>query len=110
MQQIRIIFYGTPDFAVASLKALLDAGKQVIAVVTAPDKAAGRGLKLQPSAVKQFAIQHHIPVLQPEKLKSEEFLHALDEALEHRANNRTGDEQHAGGLALPIGAGRKTLN
>lgn len=78
MQQIRIIFYGTPDFAVASLKALLDAGKQVIAVVTAPDKAAGRGLKLQPSAVKQFAIQHQIPVLQPEKLKSEEFLHALD--------------------------------
>lgn len=78
MQDLKIIFFGTPDFAVASLKALLDAGQQVVAVVTAPDKPAGRGLKMHPSAVKEFAIQHDIPVLQPEKLKSEEFIRALD--------------------------------
>jgi methionyl-tRNA formyltransferase len=74
---MKIIFFGTPEFAVASLKAIVDAGMQVVAVVTAPDKPAGRGLKLQQSAVKNYALQNNIPVLQPEKLKDPEFLAAL---------------------------------
>ena len=73
----RIIFMGTPAFAVASLSALLAAKMNVIAVVTAPDKPGGRGMQLQESAVKQFAIENNIPVLQPEKLKSPEFFEAL---------------------------------
>ena len=68
---------GTPDFAVASLKALLDNGENVVAVVTSPDKPAGRGQKLHQSAVKQFALTNNLPVLQPEKLKNEEFLSEL---------------------------------
>lgn len=74
---MRIIFMGTPDFAVASLKALLDIGENVVAVITSPDKPAGRGQKLQQSAVKQFAIANNIPVLQPEKLKNKDFLEEL---------------------------------
>lgn len=74
---LRIIFMGTPDFAVASLDALLKAGCNVVAVVTAPDKPAGRGLKLTASAVKQYAVEKGLPVLQPEKLKSPEFVEAL---------------------------------
>jgi len=68
---------GTPDFAVASLDALIKAGKKVVAVVTAPDKPAGRGQKLQQSAVKQYAVEHQLPVLQPVKLKDETFLEEL---------------------------------
>ncbi|TRZ82295.1 MAG: methionyl-tRNA formyltransferase [Sediminibacterium sp.] len=68
---------GTPAFAVASLSALLAAKMNVVAVVTAPDKPGGRGMQLQESAVKQFAIENNIPVLQPEKLKSPEFFEAL---------------------------------
>jgi len=68
---------GTPGFAVASLKALVDAGANVVAVVTAPDKPAGRGMQLQSPAVKQFAVEHNLPVLQPEKLKNPEFLTEL---------------------------------
>ncbi|MEI8142263.1 MAG: methionyl-tRNA formyltransferase [Chitinophagia bacterium] len=64
---------GTPAFAVASLKALLDAKMNVVGVVTAPDKPAGRGMQLQQSAVKQFALEHQLPIAQPEKLKSPEF-------------------------------------
>lgn len=71
----RIVFMGTPSFAVASLKALLDAKMNVVGVVTAPDKPAGRGMQLQQSAVKQFALEHQLPIAQPEKLKSPEFLH-----------------------------------
>jgi len=74
---MRIIFMGTPDFAVASLQALLDAGEEVVAVVTTPDKPAGRGQKVHESAVKQFAQSKNIPVLQPVKLKDPEFLAAL---------------------------------
>ena len=74
---MRIIFMGTPDFAVASLQALLGAGEEVVAVVTTPDKPAGRGQKVHESAVKQFAVAHNIPVLQPVKLKDPEFLEAL---------------------------------
>ena len=74
---MRIIFLGTPDFAVASLKALVVNHYDVVAVVTAPDKPAGRGMKLQMSAVKQYAVDHNIPVLQPEKLKSPSFIEEL---------------------------------
>ena len=73
----RIVFMGTPAFAVASLSALLAAKMNVVGVVTAPDKPGGRGMQLQQSAVKQFAIAHNLPLLQPEKLKSPEFLEAL---------------------------------
>ncbi|MFC6100916.1 methionyl-tRNA formyltransferase [Olivibacter domesticus] len=74
---MRIIFMGTPDFAVASLQALLEAGENVVAVVTVADKPAGRGQKIQESAVKKFAVSNNIPVLQPVKLKDEHFLAAL---------------------------------
>lgn len=74
---MRIIFMGTPDFAVASLKALLDAGENVVAVITSPDKPAGRGQKIHQSAVKEFACAHKLPVLQPEKLKNTDFLAEL---------------------------------
>lgn len=74
---LRLIFFGTPEFAVASLKSIVQSGYQVVAVVTAPDKASGRGMKLQSSAVKQAAIELGLPVLQPEKLKSPEFIETL---------------------------------
>lgn len=74
---MRIVFFGTPDFAVASLQALVEAGENVVAVVTAPDKPAGRGQKTLSSAVKQYALSQGLPVLQPEKLKDPEFLQAL---------------------------------
>ena len=74
---MRIIFMGTPDFAVASLHALLDAGENVVAVVTSPDKPAGRGQKMHESAVKKYALERGLPVLQPEKLRNEGFLAAL---------------------------------
>lgn len=76
-KDLRIVFMGTPEFAVASLNALLEKGYNVVGVVTAPDKPAGRGQKLQQSAVKDFAIEHNIPVLQPERLKDENFLFEL---------------------------------
>lgn len=74
---MRIIFLGTPDFAVAALEALVKDGKNVVAVITAPDRPAGRGMNLQQSAVKKYALEHHIPVLQPEKLKSQDFISEL---------------------------------
>ncbi|WP_426791057.1 methionyl-tRNA formyltransferase [Sphingobacterium sp. WOUb80] len=74
---MRIIFMGTPDFAIASLEALIQSGEQVVAVVTVPDKPAGRGQKIHESAVKIFAAQHNIPVLQPVKLRDEAFLNEL---------------------------------
>lgn len=73
----RIIFMGTPDFAVASLQALVEAGCNVVAVITAPDKPAGRGMKLNESAVKRWAVEQGLPVLQPEKLKNPLFLEEL---------------------------------
>jgi len=75
--QLRIVFFGTPDFAVASLNALVEAGANVVAVVTAPDKPAGRGMQLQQPAVKQYALAHGLLVLQPEKLKNPEFINQL---------------------------------
>jgi methionyl-tRNA formyltransferase len=74
---MRIVFMGTPEFAVASLDALITAGSDIVGVVTAPDKPAGRGQKLNESAVKQYAIANGLKVLQPEKLKSPEFLAEL---------------------------------
>lgn len=74
---MRIIFMGTPEFAVASLDALVRAGMDVVAVVTAPDKPSGRGQQLSEPAIKQYAVQNNIRVLQPEKLKNEGFLREL---------------------------------
>lgn len=73
----RIVFMGTPDFAVPILKALHNNGFEIAGVVTAPDKPAGRGLKLSPSPVKIYAIENELLVLQPEKLRSKAFLEAL---------------------------------
>jgi methionyl-tRNA formyltransferase len=73
----RIIFMGTPEFAVASLRALVENDFFIVAVVTSADKPAGRGLKLKESSVKQYAVQNNIPVLQPEKLKDPAFLGKL---------------------------------
>jgi len=74
---LRIIFMGTPDFAVASLQRLLDGGCTVVAVVTAPDRPSGRGLQLTPSPVKKAALAAGLPVLQPEKLRDPAFLEQL---------------------------------
>ncbi|HEX5002651.1 MAG TPA: methionyl-tRNA formyltransferase [Bacteroidia bacterium] len=71
---MRIVFLGTPAFAVASLEALVKGGQQVVAVITAADKPAGRGLTLRQSPVKIAALNHHLPVLQPQKLTDPEFL------------------------------------
>ncbi len=76
-QSLRIIFMGTPEFAVASLDALVKAGCHIVGVVTAPDKPAGRGMKLTETAVKQYAVANGLPVLQPEKLKNPAFIEEL---------------------------------
>lgn len=76
---MKIIFMGTPDFAVPSLKALVESKHPVIAVVTGADKERGRGQKLTYTAVKEFAVKNDIPVLQPEKLKDEDFINQLKE-------------------------------
>ena len=74
---IRIVFMGTPEFAVPSLDKLLKEGFDIVGVITAPDKPAGRGMNLQQSAVKTFAAGKGLKILQPEKLKSPEFLEEL---------------------------------
>lgn len=74
---MRIIFMGTPDFAVESLKILVENNYNIVGVITMPDKPAGRGHKIQFSPVKQYALEHNLPVLQPEKLKDETFLDEL---------------------------------
>lgn len=76
-KKLKIVFFGTPDFAVASLDALHSAGVDIAAVVTMPDKPAGRGLKVIPSAVKRYAVDHGLPVLQPQKLKDPGFVEEL---------------------------------
>lgn len=78
-ENIKIVFFGTPEFAVESLDALIKAGYDVAAVVTMPDKIAGRGHKLIESDVKKYAVANGLKVLQPEKLKSPEFIDALKE-------------------------------
>ena len=74
---LRIVFMGTPEFAVASLDALVKAGCNIVGVITAPDKAAGRGMELQQSAVKKYAVENNLHILQPEKLKDPGFLEQL---------------------------------
>jgi methionyl-tRNA formyltransferase len=74
----KIVFMGTPEFAVESLQALIEEGYKVVGIVTMPDKPAGRGHKIQYSPVKQYALSQNIPILQPEKLKDAEFLKALN--------------------------------
>lgn len=76
-EDLKIVFFGTPEFAVKSLDALVEGGYNVAAVVTMPDKPAGRGKKIRMSDVKRYALEHDIPVLQPEKLRDEEFLNQL---------------------------------
>ncbi len=76
-KHLRIIFMGTPEFAVASLDALVKMGCNIVGVITAPDKPAGRGMQLQQSAVKKYAVEHNLHVLQPEKLKNPQFLEEL---------------------------------
>ena len=73
-EKLRIVFMGTPEFAVGILDALVQSKHEVVGVVTVADKPAGRGQQIQQSAVKQFAVSHELPVLQPEKLRDETFL------------------------------------
>ena len=77
IKDIRIVFFGTPDFAVASLKTLHEAGCNIVGVVTAPDKPAGRGKHMTAPAVKTYALETGLKVMQPEKLKNEEFVAEL---------------------------------
>ena len=74
---LRIVYMGTPEFAVESLRCLVEGGYNVVGVITMPDKPAGRGHKIQFSPVKQYALEHDLPLLQPEKLKDETFIAAL---------------------------------
>ena len=74
---LRIVYMGTPEFAVESLRCLVEGGYNVVGVITMPDKPAGRGHKIQFSPVKQYALEHNLPLLQPEKLKDETFIAAL---------------------------------
>lgn len=74
MKPLKIVFFGTPEFAATSLDAICQSEHQLLAVVTAPDKASGRGQKINESAVKKYAVEHHLPVFQPEKLRNPEFL------------------------------------
>ncbi|MDE5958279.1 MAG: methionyl-tRNA formyltransferase [Muribaculaceae bacterium] len=76
-KDLKIVFFGTPEFAVTSLDALVSGGYNVAAVVTMPDKPAGRGKKIQMSDVKRYALEHDLPVLQPEKLKDPVFVDTL---------------------------------
>ena len=76
-KDIRIVYMGTPDFAVPTLDALVQGGYNVVGVITMPDKPAGRGHKMQYSPVKEYALAHNLPLLQPEKLKDEAFLEQL---------------------------------
>jgi len=79
MKDLRIIFMGTPEFAVSTLKEIIEQKFNVVGVITAPDRPAGRGRKLQESAVKEFAVANNLKVLQPSNLKSEDFLEELKE-------------------------------
>lgn len=76
-EDLRIVYMGTPDFAVEALRRLVEGGYNVVGVITMPDKPAGRGHKVQFSPVKQYALEQNLPLLQPEKLKDETFVEAL---------------------------------
>jgi methionyl-tRNA formyltransferase len=77
-KDLRLVYMGTPEFAVAPLEFLHKQGYNILAVITAPDKPAGRGMQLQQSAVKKYAVANNLPILQPEKLKAPEFIEALE--------------------------------
>lgn len=77
MKDLKIVFMGTPDFAVTILKTLVEANYNIVGVITAPDKPAGRGRKLNESAVKKYALEQNLNILQPTNLKSEDFLTEL---------------------------------
>ncbi len=74
---MKIVFLGTPDFAVASLKAMVEAGHNIVGVITAPDKPAGRGMQMQQSPIKKYAVEKDLFVMQPEKLQDPQFLETL---------------------------------
>ena len=74
---MKIVFLGTPDFAIPSLKILTESKHEVVAIVTAPDKERGRGRKVSYTAVKEFALKYNLPVLQPDKLKNQDFIDQL---------------------------------
>lgn len=76
-EDLRIVYMGTPEFAVEPLRCLVEGGYRVVGVITMPDKPAGRGHRLQYSPVKQYALEHDLPLLQPERLKDETFLEQL---------------------------------
>ncbi|MEY8706435.1 methionyl-tRNA formyltransferase [Bacteroides faecichinchillae] len=76
-EDLRIVYMGTPDFAVETLRQLVEGGYNVVGVITMPDKPAGRGHKVQYSPIKQYALEQNLPLLQPEKLKDEAFVEAL---------------------------------
>lgn len=78
-EELRIVYMGTPDFAVEALRCLVEGGYNVVGVITMPDKPAGRGHQIQYSPVKQYALSQHLPLLQPERLKEESFVQALRE-------------------------------
>ena len=78
MKDTRIVFMGTPDFAVATLKALVDADYNIVGVITAPDRPAGRGRKINESAVKKYALSKGLHIMQPTNLKNAEFLNELE--------------------------------
>lgn len=77
MKDLRIVFMGTPDFAVGILDAIYTNNYNVVAVITAPDRPAGRGQKIKYSAVKEYALEKNLPILQPTNLKDEQFLEEL---------------------------------
>ena len=77
-ESLRIVFMGTPDFAVATLRALVENNHNIVGVITAPDKPAGRGRKIRTSAVKQYALEQGLPLLQPTNLKDQTFLSELE--------------------------------
>lgn len=76
-EELRIVYMGTPDFAVEPLRCLVEGGYNIVGVITMPDKPAGRGHKLQYSPVKQYALEHNLNLLQPERLKDEAFVETL---------------------------------
>lgn len=77
MKSLKAVFFGTPDFAKASLEAIHQSHHEIAGVVTVADKQAGRGQKIHESPVKKFAVEHHLPVFQPEKLRNPEFLEEI---------------------------------
>lgn len=79
MKPLKVVFFGTPEFAKASLQAIHQSQHQIVGVVTVADKASGRGQKINPSPVKIFADENNLPVFQPEKLKNKDFLSAIKE-------------------------------